>query len=198
MNPATGTTTGVDPGRDFTVPTDLVLRRAAGYVELGELSVEDGEASPAGCKLLQRALAEVRLLPEPERSEPLPSLLEGEALRALGEWQAAIPALGRATGGGRGRLEAWLGLGWCWKRLERLDAAIDALRAGLAAFPDEPVLLYNLACYNSLAGDVPAAVEHLTKAIALDPRFRDLTGREHDFDPIRSDPRFVAATSVSV
>jgi hypothetical protein len=58
--------------------------------------------------------------------------------------------------------------------------------------------MYNLACYHSLAGNVPAAIENLTQAIALDARFRDLTGKERDFDPIRADPRFVAATHVTV
>ena len=48
------------------------------------------------------------------------------------------------------------------------------------------------------AGDVAAAVEHLTRAISIDDRFRDLTGQERDFDPIRGDPRFVAATHVVV
>jgi hypothetical protein len=43
-----------------------------------------------------------------------------------------------------------------------------------------------------------AAIDHLTRAIAIDDRFRDLTGHERDFDAIRSDPRFVAATSVTV
>jgi hypothetical protein len=41
-------------------------------------------------------------------------------------------------------------------------------------------------------------VEHLTRAISIDDRFRDLTGQERDFDPIRGDPRFVAATHVVV
>jgi len=59
-------------------------------------------------------------------------------------------------------------------------------------------VLYNLACYHSLAGDVPAAIENLTQAIALDDRYRDLTGTERDFDPIRTDPRFQAATHVTV
>ena len=49
-----------------------------------------------------------------------------------------------------------------------------------------------------MAGDVSAAVDHLTKAISIDDRFRDLTGEERDFDPIRSDPRFLAATHVVV
>jgi hypothetical protein len=45
---------------------------------------------------------------------------------------------------------------------------------------------------------VPAAIDHLTKAISLDDRFRDLTGEERDFDPIRGDPRFVAAVHLTV
>jgi len=47
-------------------------------------------------------------------------------------------------------------------------------------------------------GEVAAAIDYLTRAIAIDARFRDLTGAERDFDPIRSDPRFVAATHVIV
>lgn len=180
----------------WRVPSAVVLRRASGYLELGELLV-DGETVPpaAACRLLERALAELGQLPADERAAIGPSLIEGEALRALGRWQAALEPLSRAAVG-RGRLEAWLGMGWCQKRLGRLDLAITALQTGLAAFPDQALLLYNLACYHSLAGDVPAAIDHLARAIAIDGRFRDLTGAEHDFDAIREDPRFVAVTSV--
>jgi tetratricopeptide (TPR) repeat protein len=177
------------------------VRRAGGYVELGSLLIIGEEAAPASAaKLFQRALAELAGLPEGARQEPLTSLIEGEARRALGEWEAAIPPLTRASAGGRrsGRVEAWMGLGWCWKRLGNLDAAIESLMTGLAAFPDQPILHYNLACYHSLAGGVQAAIDHLTKAIEIDGRFRDLTGAERDFDAIRTDPRFVAAVHVTV
>jgi tetratricopeptide (TPR) repeat protein len=180
----------------WRAPLALVLRRATGYLELGELLV-DGEVGPPATarRLLERAIAELGQLSDAERRSPGPSLVEGEALRALGLWQAALEPLGRATDG-RGHLEAWLGIGWCQKRLGRLDLAIAALGRGLEAFPNQALLLYNLACYHSLAGDVPAAVDHLTRAIAIDCRFRDLTGAEHDFDAIRQDPRFVAVTTV--
>ena len=89
-------------------------------------------------------------------------------------------------------------MGWCLKRLGRLDAAIGALKNGLESSPREPILLYNLACYHSLGGDVQAAIEHLTNAIALDGRYRDLLVAEPDFDPIRKDPRFVAVTHITV
>ena len=177
----------------------LILRRATGYLELAELLV-DGEhpTPPAARRVLERALGELAGLPEEVRGQPEPSLLEGEALRSLGRWTDAIPPLTRAAEALPIRIEPWLGLGWCLKRLGRLDEAIVMLERGRAASPQQPILLYNLACYHSLAGNVPAAIDHLTKAISLDDRFRDLTGEERDFDPIRGDPRFMAAVHLTV
>jgi len=177
----------------------LHLRHAAGYVELGELLVDGDQPVPGHARrLFERAREELAALPEPTRTGPVASLLEGRALRDMGDWEAAIAPLRRAAESGSDQLEAWLGLGWCYKRLGRLDEAIAALRSGLETAPGQPLLLYNLACYHSLAGNVSAAVDLLTKAISLDDHFRDLTGSERDFDPIRDDPRFVAATHVVV
>lgn len=176
-----------------------ILREAAGYVELGELLVEaDSPTPPHAAKLLLRGLMALEQLPEPTRTRADARLLEGEALRALGRFEEAIEPLTAVADEHPQRVEAWLGLGWCLKRLGRLDAAIGVLSKGLVASPRHPILFYNLACYHSLAGNVAAAVEHLTQAIALDDRFRDLTQLERDFDPIRKDPRFVAATHVVV
>ena len=176
-----------------------ILREASGYVELGELLVQqDNPVPPSGQRLLHRALDLLALLPEPTRSTANAKLLEGEALRALGRFEEGLVALRLVADQEPKRLEAWLGMGWCLKRLGRLDDAILSLEQGLCASPREPILLYNLACYHSLAGRVQAAIEHLTKAISLDGRYRDLTGAEPDFDPIRQDPRFVAVTHVTV
>jgi len=176
-----------------------ILREASGYIELGELLVQpDGPVPLSAEKLLNRALAMLATLPEPTRSTPVAKLLEGEALRASGRWEESLAALRLVAEQEPKRLESWLGMGWCLKRLGRLDEAIAALGQGLAASPREPILLYNLACYHALAGRVQAAIEHLTNAISLDDRYRDLTLAERDFDPIRKDPRFVAITHVTV
>jgi hypothetical protein len=76
--------------------------------------------------------------------------------------------------------------------LGKLQEAITVLTKGIDICGDDPILAYNLSCYHSLAGNVPAAIESLTKAITSDDRFRSLTSGESDFDPIRDDPRFVA------
>ena len=176
-----------------------ILREASGYIELGELLVrQDIPLPPSARRLFHRAIDLLTLLPEPTRSTAIAKLLEGESLRALGCWEESIAAFRMVVDQEPKRLEAWLGMGWCLKRLGRLDEAIATLKQGLEASPREPILLYNLACYHSLAGSVQAAIEHLTKAISLDDRYRDLTGAEPDFDPIRQDPRFVAVTHVTV
>ena len=176
-----------------------ILREASGYIELGELLVQqDKPLPPSGQRLLHRALDLLAVLPDPTRLKATAKLLEGEALRALGRWEESLAAFQMVADQEPKRLEAWLGMGWCLKRLGRLDEAIATLKQGLEASPREPILLYNLACYHSLEGSVQAAIEHLTKAISLDDRYRDLTGAEPDFDPIRQDPRFVAVTHVTV
>lgn len=183
------------PAEQPVVPRQILLRRAAGYLELGALLVdpETGPA-PSAARLLKRALSELAALPADVRKGGMASLIEGEALRSLGQWESALTPLHRATEADRHGIEAWLGLGWCLKRLGRLPEAVQSLEAGLDASPREPVLHYNLACYHSLVGNVASAIDHLRRAIAIDDRFRDLTGTERDFDPIRSDPRFQAAT----
>lgn len=175
-----------------------ILRHAAGYVELGELLVETDKPVPAtAARLLERAVATLDELPEAERSIPAAALLRGEALRALGHWTEALEPLAEVVEGDPQRVEAWLGLGWCLKRLDRLPEAMDALKRGLEIDPDQAILHYNLACYLSLSGDPATSVDHLAKAIALDDRYRGLTEAEPDFDPIRTDPRFLAATHLA-
>jgi len=175
-----------------------ILQQASGYVELGELLVEADKPTPlAAQKLLLRALELLNQLPEPTRSKPTAKLLEGEALRSLGRWQPAIDSLWLVVQEAPHQTQAWLGMGWCLKRLGRLNEAIAILEQGLVASPKQPILHYNLACYCSLGGSVQTAIDHLTQAIAVDVRFRDLTAVERDFDPIRTDPRFVQATHLT-
>ncbi len=58
------------------------------------------------------------------------------------------------------------------------------------ARPDQPYLLYNTACCESLAGQSADAVEHLRRAIEMWDGFREMASGDSDFDPIRNEPAF--------
>ena len=52
------------------------------------------------------------------------------------------------------------------------------------------MLLYNVACCESLAGRSDDAIEHLRLAIEHADRFRSLAADDSDFDPTRDNPTF--------
>ena len=65
------------------------------------------------------------------------------------------------------------------------DAATAILERALAAHPDNPNVLYNLACCEALAGRRDEAVAHLSRAMELDPRTREWAAADADLDSIR-------------
>ena len=73
------------------------------------------------------------------------------------------------------------------------DGAIDILNGQLAEDPGNANVLYNLACAESRSGRAGAAIDHLTRAVELVPRFAELAQTDNDFDAIRDDDRFPAA-----
>jgi uncharacterized Ntn-hydrolase superfamily protein len=64
------------------------------------------------------------------------------------------------------------------------------LAAGIERFPDDPVLLYDLACYESMAGRGENAVAHLRQAVELDGSLKDLARGDSDFASLRDDAEF--------
>ncbi len=70
------------------------------------------------------------------------------------------------------------------------DRAIEILQTQLAEGPLNPNVLYNLACAESRDGRHESAVEHLARAVELEPSFADLARDDADLDAIRADDRF--------
>jgi hypothetical protein len=46
-------------------------------------------------------------------------------------------------------------------------------------------LLYNLGCFEALAGDHVAAITHVQRALELNPELRDRAASDSDLDSIR-------------
>jgi tetratricopeptide (TPR) repeat protein len=70
------------------------------------------------------------------------------------------------------------------------ERGIAELQAGLAERGEDARLLYDLACLESLAGRTEEALEHLRRAVELDPELRKLAADDSDLDAIRADSRF--------
>jgi tetratricopeptide (TPR) repeat protein len=67
------------------------------------------------------------------------------------------------------------------------EAAVRIMEELLPERPDDPVVLYDLACFESLAGRREAALEHLRQALEGDPSLREYVAGDPDLDPIRDE-----------
>lgn len=160
-----------------------ILREAEGYLELS---------------MPQSALTTLTRAGEAGTFRGHLCFLQGEALRALDRHAEALEVLLQAADLAPSNIAIWLALGWCHKRVGRLDLAIEDLRRALEIEPNEAVLHYNLACYWSLSGQKNDALRSLHRALELDSKYRLLLHDETDFDPIRSDPDFQSLIVVNV
>ncbi len=85
--------------------------------------------------------------------------------------------------------ELWYPLRKRYEAGEHVEVAAE-LREVVARAPQYGLLFYNLACLESLNGELPAALDHLRKAIELSDGFRDYAKQDSDLDPLRGDPAF--------
>jgi tetratricopeptide (TPR) repeat protein len=155
---------------------------------------------------------------EDSGNEELYAVVRGRATFAVGEETADAPAgtlvfvppevhrtataeedgtIVFAVGGTVG--EAFEAGGWdsfavadAYRQSGRTDEAREIMAQLIAAKPDYWPVHYNAGCFEALAGNADAALEHLRRAKELDPEgdsapyFREDT----DLDPLRGDPRF--------
>lgn len=98
-------------------------------------------------------------------------------------------------------LRRLLGIHLVWDALRRASAfhepgryseGLGVLAAALRRHGDDPVLLYDLACFECLAGETDAALEHAARALELDPGLRAGLAVDPDFAALAGDERFRA------
>jgi uncharacterized Ntn-hydrolase superfamily protein len=74
------------------------------------------------------------------------------------------------------------------------EAALAETDRALAQLGDDSLLLYNRACYASLAGRRDEALEALGRAIELDPSTVEMARADSDFAPLAEDEEFLRLT----
>jgi tetratricopeptide (TPR) repeat protein len=85
--------------------------------------------------------------------------------------------------------ELWVPLRPLYERGEYAEVA-DRLRVLVEAHPQYALLLFNLACCESLLGRTTDALDHLQRAIDMSDQFRAYAKDDSDLDPIRDEPAF--------
>jgi len=84
------------------------------------------------------------------------------------------------------RLKPHVGLARVYRQLGLEEKAGEYIEQARALSPDE----YDLACLESISGNMDAAIKHLRAALEKAPSERDWARRDPDLDFIRDDPRF--------
>jgi tetratricopeptide (TPR) repeat protein len=70
-------------------------------------------------------------------------------------------------------------------------SAAEVTAVGLERHPDNPAVLYNLACFEAKGGRAEDALAHLRRAFELDPeKIRAWAEGDSDLDSIRGDPAY--------
>lgn len=72
----------------------------------------------------------------------------------------------------------------------RYEDGVALLAGALADHGEDAALLYDLACFESLAGRHGDGLAHLGRALELDPELRPAAAVDPDFEPLVRDPRF--------
>ncbi len=72
------------------------------------------------------------------------------------------------------------------------ESARKTIEQGLREYPDNPSLLYDLACLEALVGEPEAAIDHIRRAVELKPEFAKDAQADEDFASIRQRPDFPA------
>jgi tetratricopeptide (TPR) repeat protein len=73
---------------------------------------------------------------------------------------------------------------------DQIELGLAVLREGLEAKGESARLLYDLACLESRAGRADDALEHLARAIELEPTYAGHAADDPDLEAIKADPRF--------
>jgi len=111
---------------------------------------------------------------------------------AIAEKDGTVVLVVGGTPGEAYAVSAWEAAGDAYPLYAEGDygKAIEILRSVVDEHPDAGVVLYNLACTETLAGEPDQALEHLRQSIELEERFREYARTDEDFAKIRERPEF--------
>src|SRR5262249_23873817 len=145
---------------------ERLLAAAEGYMTLG---------------MYRHALQSVNEIKDTDGAEFEAQYLRGDALRHLERHEEALTAFQRAFDVKPDDVNLLMAMAWCYKRSSQLPRAITCMEQAYKISPQEAVILYNLSCYWSLAGNKTQSLSWLGRALRMDKSIRQLIDDETDF-----------------
>jgi len=141
-------------------------------------------------EMAEQALRELSRIDKADRDSEKYYRFLGQAQQLAKHYEEALEAYQSAYNKDAENLTTLMGMAWCFKRTDRLSAAISIMEEAYQHHAEEPIVLYNLSCYFSLADDKTNALSWLGRALRMEPRLTKLIPEESDFDTLRSDKDF--------
>ncbi len=129
---------------------------------------------------------------DPEKNRLMGNFHNNEGIKAASrqQWEEAIRNFKMALHHIKNSEKALVNMSTSYLKLGKYDEALKILKELKAVTPDHPLLHYNLACYHSLLGEIPASLQELKKTVDLG--YRDFTSVQSDPDlnNLRQDESF--------
>jgi predicted Zn-dependent protease len=151
---------------------DQIVRIAEGYSELG---------------MLDDALEELGQLDAEQQDRVEVLRMRVDILLRKREWEDALGLSLRFCDGNPNQPYGYVHAAFCLHELGRTSEAKQTLLDGPAALLDEPVYYYNLACYDTVLGNLEQAKVYLRASFRLDKSFRELAKTDPDLKQIRDE-----------
>jgi tetratricopeptide (TPR) repeat protein len=177
--------------KEFQIAIRLNPKLFEAYYFFARTRFQQGKLEEAA-KLFERAC---QVKPDDYQA----STLLGTTYGALGRKVDAAAAFRRGAGLAEKHLELhpddaralYLGAN-CWCQLQERERALDWAQRALAMDPQEPSILYNVACIYAILGQTEEALTCLQNVTERSGWYRGWAVKDPDFVSLRSDPRFQA------
>ncbi len=144
---------------------DRKLRVTQGYVELG---------------MFDDANAELEEIHPADHHLPAVLAVRVGICGGLKEWALMQVAAKKLANHDPDEVQWSISLAYATRRAESIAAAKVILLEAVERHPKEPMIHYNLACYECQLGDVEVAVARLQYVFQLEPRFRPMALEDED------------------
>lgn len=143
-----------------------------------------------GLGLTTAAEAELQAVPEAERTSAEVRSVWIDLAMAAHDWKKVVE-LGSELAREHPSCEnAWIGWAYALRELMHISDAREVLRIGeIHHGGTSAVLHYNLACYDSLLGDLESARARLATACQMEPRFKAESATDPDLAQLRAADR---------